>query len=178
MSSRKKSALLSSLLRGASPQHTHALVAIFLLVGSASLLQGCKEKHHVGPCLSIEVVPPEQTSEPGAGRSPNMTAPENAPRDMGEDLRVGPCLKIAVEEPEDMGADGGGEEVIPVPEVGPCLSVLPDEPPRQDLDKLERPDKQGALPRERTRMEVLERLSGSLPVDVLARLRRELGDQS
>jgi hypothetical protein len=97
---------------------------------------------------------------------------------MGEDLRVGPCLKIAVEEPEDMGADGGGEEVIPVPEVGPCLSVLPDEPPRQDLDKLERPDKQGALPRERTRMEVLERLSGSLPADVLARLRRELGDQS
>ena len=190
VSSRKKYALLGALLRGSAPQNVRALVAIFLLVGSSSLLQGCKEQHHVGPCLSVEAVPPEasgQNTAPGAGRSPTMTAPKEEAEDMSEVLRIGPCLKIAVDEPEDMGVDSGGDEdqapekiepreERPKPPLHPCLSIMPESDKGASLDEIELPGDQGLDSRERTRKEVLDRLAGNLPQDVLARLRRELDE--
>lgn len=205
MSSRKKLALLGSLLRGASPQDVRALVTVFLLVGGTSALSACDRNQHVGPCLSVEVVEPGETTEPGAGRSPTMTAPANTTPDAGEDLHVGPCLEIAPP-PEDMGEEKDQSNSLlaprktkPEPIDGvsnqPCLSMIDPEterrmryaepPPsskkpkkleegKDDGASLEFPHHEDEASPARTREEVLERLGGNLPADVLARLREEL----
>ena len=190
MSSRKKLALLGSLLRGASPQDVRALVTVFLLVGGTSALSACDRRQHVGPCLSVEVVEPGDTTEPGAGRSPTMTAPANTTPDAGEDLHVGPCLKIAYE-PEDMGEEKDQSNVLsPEPVQQPCLSMIdpdyeretregvPKKKGKDDGASLELPHHEDEVTPARTREEVLERLGGNLPADVLARLREELGKKA
>jgi len=174
MSQRARIDMLSR-LRASDPKILRRILAGFLLTGAAANIAGC---FLVGPCLDVgpclsQVLPDMGEGDMGDDMSSDMeedfgvSACLTAPP---PDMEVGPCLGAL---PPDMGEDMG--EDMPIT---PCLDVPP---PDMGMGS----EEMGSLERTRQdetkvaqRQQLLEKLSGRLPADVVAKLQAHDPKQS